>query len=135
MPVPLVAASDDPITRPAVLVIPLIIAVQGPLPVIEPTEPVALIVADATLPNSIFLSSTVSVDELIVVVVPLTVRLPVTTKSLLTVVVLLAPADDAPMFTTVLPPSAPPVPMFIVFVVNAVAAPVEIFVVLFAVPL
>jgi hypothetical protein len=47
-----------------------------PEPEIEPTVPVVLIVAEATEPSSRFLSSTVIVLELTVVVVPLTVKLP-----------------------------------------------------------
>ena len=55
-------------------------AVQGPVPAILPMVPVVLIVATATEPNSIFLSSTVNVLELSVVVVPLMVKLPPITK-------------------------------------------------------
>jgi hypothetical protein len=81
--------------------IPLTIPAQGPEPVIVPTIPVVLIVALGTEPNSIFLSSIAKVDVLIVVVVPLTVKLPVTTKSLLIVEV----PVDAPIDNTVAAPA------------------------------
>jgi len=77
-------------------------------------------------------SSTVVTVLLMVVVVPLTVRLPVITKSLLTVVV---PPAVEPMFTLVIELAAPPVPMLTVLVVAEAVAPVAIFVVLAAVPL
>ena len=54
----------------------MIVAVQGPVPVIDPIVPVVLTVALGTLPNSIFLSSIDSVLEFIVVDVPVIVKLP-----------------------------------------------------------
>ena len=52
-------------------------------------------VGEATLPNSIFLSATDTVVELIVSVVPLTVKLPPITTLLLRVVVpVFAPTDS-----------------------------------------
>ena len=64
------------------------------------------------------------------VVVPLTVRSPVTTRSLLTVTV---PPLLLPKFIFVVLLAAPPVPILIVFVVAAATAPVLILVVLAAV--
>ena len=58
----------------------------APLRVIPPPSAVTS-VGEATEPNSIFLSSTVIVVALMVVVVPLIVKSPVTTKLFLTVVV------------------------------------------------
>ena len=42
VPVPAVAVIASPTFKPAVDVIPVIVAVQGPVPVIVPTVPVAL---------------------------------------------------------------------------------------------
>ena len=69
--------------------------------VIPPPSAVVL-VGDATLPISIFLSVTVRVVLFTVVVVPLTVRLPETVRSLLIVVV----PEPAPMLRVVAAPKA-----------------------------
>ena len=66
-------------------------------------------------------SSTVTTVEFTVVVVPLIVRFPVTTKLLLTVVV---PPLDEPRLMLVVDPDTPPVPMFSVLVVALAVAPV-----------
>ena len=79
LPELIVAVIVDPGINPAVVVIPVMVAVHGPLPEILPTVPVALTIPLTTAPNSKFLSSTDIVLELIVVVVPLTVKLPPTT--------------------------------------------------------
>jgi len=87
----------------------------APLRVIPPPSAVVL-VGDAILPNSIFLSSTVSVVELTVVVVPFTVKSPVTVKLPPTAV--LPPILTAPAIPTPPPTTSVPVPV----VVDVVAA-------------
>ena len=81
-------------------------------------------------PNVSIGSSSVTVVLLTVVVVPFTVKLPVTAKLLLTVTV---PPDALPKFMLVVEPDAPPVPMLTVLVVAFATAPVDILVVLAAV--
>ena len=56
------------------------------VPVIVPIVPVVLTVALGTLPSSRFLSSTVTVLLLTVVVIPLTVKFPDTVRSTILVV-------------------------------------------------
>ena len=102
----------------------------APFNVIPPPSAVTS-VGVATEPSSMFLSSTEIVVELIVVVVPLTVRSPATTKSLFTVVV---PPLAEPILTLVVEPAAPPVPMFNVFVAPLEVAAVAKFTVLATVP-
>lgn len=58
----------------------VIVLSVAPRSVIPPPSAVES-VGEATLPSSIFLSSTVTVVEFTVVVVPLTVTLPVTVRS------------------------------------------------------
>jgi hypothetical protein len=70
-PVPAVLVNNIPGIKP-VTVLRLVIVVDNALLVIVPVIPVTA----ATEPNSIFLSSTVIVDEFTVTVVPLTVKLP-----------------------------------------------------------
>ena len=102
-----------------------------PFSVIPPPSAV-MFVGEPMLPSSMFLSSTEIVVELIVVVVPLIVRLPVTTTSLLNVAVPVP--EDEPKLRLVVEPAAPPVPMLIVFVVALATAPVDTFRVEAAVP-
>ena len=80
----------------------------------------------STEPISMFLSSTVRVVELIVVVVPLTVRSPDTTRSLLTVTV---PPAAEPRLIFVVEVATAPVPILIVLVFPKPRAPVLKFVV------
>ena len=79
----------------------------------DPAATLQLTPPETTAPISISLSSTDSVFVLSVVVVPLIVRLPVTTKSLL-IVVVEVPEPVAPMLMlTVAPTDIVPVPMLI----------------------
>ena len=80
----------------------------------------------APLATVMLISSTSSVVEFTVVVVPLIVKSPVTTKSLLTVTV---PPSPSPRLIFVVEPAALPVPMLIVLVLPEPTAPVEILVV------
>jgi hypothetical protein len=110
-PVPAVAVILCPGINPVVETILVIVAVYGPDPDTAPIVPVVLIVAADTEPSSIFLSSTANVLELIVVVVPLTIK---------------SPDNITVPFRLVVPPRA-----FIFTVVNAglVIAPVPILIV------
>lgn len=96
-----------------------------------PAPSAVVSVGDAMLANSIFLSSTDKVVEFMVVVVPFTVKSPVTVSELFTVT---NPPFVLPILTFVVDEAAPPVPMLTVFIVEAATAPVDMFVVLAAVP-
>jgi hypothetical protein len=102
LPVPGVEVIVDPTTRPAVLAIPVIVPV-----VPDPeTVPDADTIPETTAPISMFLSSTVRVEELIEVTTPLTVRSPPTITLLPNVVVpvpdpILRAVDAPAKFTVV----------------------------------
>ena len=68
---------------------------------IVPDNPLILLTPKE--PNSMFLSSTVRVVALMVVVAPFTVKLPPTTRSLPTVTVLPPPAEEEPRFILDIP--------------------------------
>ena len=76
--------------------------------------------------NAMSGSLTVIVVLLTVVVVPLTVKFPLTTASLVIVTV---PPFDEPILTFVVEDDAPPVPKFNVLVLEAPTAPVDMLVV------
>ena len=103
---------------------------DAPLTVI-PAPSAVVSLGDAMLANSIFLSSTDKVVEFMVVVVPFTVKSPVTVSELFTVT---NPPFALPILTFVVDVAAPPVPMLTVFTVEARTAPVDMFVVLASVP-
>ena len=110
--------SSDEVQAPVLLIQFNVLSV-APLRVIPPPSAVVLD-GDATEPNSIFLSSTVIVVALIVVVVPFTVKSPViTVLALLSVNVPVA----APIETVV---AAPPILRVVAVVFNKLNVVAEV---------